>query len=736
MENGYRSQTYYEHSMDSVLTMLADGTITDANPAACEIFDLSKTELCAISYNQIAGKNGTNAEQLFKRTLQAGNITTRLTFTRKNGTDLIADVKSVALGNASGNNSEVMLIIRDITANVSAQNKVKETEDRYKQIVELAKEGIWVVDEDSNTVFANDSLCEILEYSKEEIQGKNVFFFMDEEGREIAEKNIERRKNGITEQHDFTFRTKSGNAIWTIVNTSPVWKNGNYAGAIAVITDVTSRKLIETALHEREERFRVMVENSYDSILLLNEDLLTVYRSPSTSHIMGFKDDERLGNSYLELAHPDDVDKMKMLQQAVLQNPGKSIPITLRARHTDGHYLWFIGVATNLLHEPGVGAIVVNLRDITERKQAEDELMRLSNRLQLATKAANVCIWDWNIIEDKLSWDERMYTLYNLEPEQFEHTYAAWMMAIHADDRERVMSEIQGSINGNGDLDTKFRIVLPAGELRYVQSMSIIERDSAGNAIRMVGTDWDITGHIHAAREKEKIVAELIERNKALEQFAYIISHNLRAPVANVISLTDMIIDEDFDEEVRPAVLSGLSLSVKKIDQIITDLNYIFQSKQLLNDHREDVDLKLLINDIKFSINDLIVKETVTLRCNFEGAALLFTTRLYLYSILFNLILNAIKYRKPAVAPVIDISSTINDEIFEITIADNGRGIDMKRNGDMLFGLYQRFDPSVEGRGIGLHMVKTQTDALGGKIEVKSILGEGTEFKIKIPLNT
>jgi PAS domain S-box-containing protein len=735
MENGSRYRAYYEHSMDGVITVLTNGTITDANPAACELFNMAKHEICRTTYNQITGKKGTDIEQLFKRTLETGSISTRLTFACNNGLEFIADVKSVTLESDVNINSALMLIIRNITESILAKKKVNETESCYKQIVELTKEGIWVVNVDGNTVFVNDSLCEMLEYTREEIQGKEMGFFMDDEGRAASLHN-QCDRNYATEQHDITLRTKTGNTIWTIVNSSPILNDGVFAGAIATITDITSRKIVETALHEREERFRVMVENSYDSILLLDKDLLTIYRSPSTSHIMGFKDDERLGNSYMELAHPDDVQKMKHLQQVVIENPGKSIPITLRAKHTDGHYLWFIGVATNLLHEPGVKAIVVNLRDISERKKTEDELMRLSNRLQLATKAANVCIWDWNMVDDQLSWDERMYTLYDIKAEEFEHHYHSWMNAIHADDRERVISEFKESINGCGELDTKFKFVLPSGEVRYVQSMSVTERDSKGQAVRMVGTDWDITGHIHAAREKEKIVAELIERNKALEQFAYIISHNLRAPVANVISLTDIIIDEDYDDDLKPSVLSGLSLSVTKIDQIITDLNNIFQSKQLLNDHREDVDLEILINDIKFSVNDLIVKEKVTLHCHFGDASRLFTTRLYLYSILYNLILNAIKYRKPAVAPIIEIFSTIDTDAFEITITDNGRGIDMERNGKLLFGLYQRFDPSVEGRGIGLYMVKTQIDALGGKIEAKSQLGSGTEFKIRIPLHS
>jgi PAS domain S-box-containing protein len=734
MNNNFHA--FFEYSADSMLIINLNGNIINANASACRQFNTTRQQLCAGNYTSVTANQSASLTQLAEHTVTGGTADIKLLFKRDENELFSSRVHIFFLDGEGKSRQELGVILTDIVENdaTDLSQQANDADESYRHIVQLAQEGIWVYDENHITTFASDALCNMLGYKPDEMVGQDIFRFVDESRREKAKENLKRHKNGVTENYDFALLSKNGQLIWTIVNTSPVFKGGRYAGAIAVITDITERKKAEDELYSSEDRFRVMVENSYDAILLLDEDLRTVYRSPSTTHIMGFKDDERLGQSYLELTHPDDVEKLKGLQQIVLKHPGRSIPITVRAKHCDGHYLWFIGVATNLLHQKNVKGIVVNLRDISERKQAEDDLKRLSNRLQLATQAANVCISDWDIVHNYVTYDACMYGLYKTEPEEFKNTYESWTERIHPEDAERINEEINSALKDEHEVTMEFRILLPDGDIRHIISMAIIERDQEGVPIRMVATNRDVTDQIKADKEREKLIAELIERNKALEQFAYIVSHNLRAPVANLISLTDMITDTDLDDTDRAEIFKGFSKSVTKVDQIIIDLNEIFQSQQHLYDHKEMVELQALINDIQFSVSELVSREKVTLNCNFTQTCTIYTTRLYLYSILYNVILNAIKYRRPDVAPVINITGRHHNGWLNITIADNGRGIDLQRNGDQLFGLYKRFDNTVEGRGLGLYMVKMQIAALGGRIEVQSELGKGTEFSIFVPL--
>jgi len=248
----------------------------------------------------------------------------------------------------------------------------------------------------------------------------------------------------------------------------------------------------------------------------------------------------------------------------------------------------------------------------------------------------------------------------------------------------------------------------------------------------------DITEAKTMALERERITADLIQHNSHLEQFTYIVSHNLRAPVANIMGLTDMLKDhdEDLDAESKLEVVERLSQSIKNIDTVIKDLNSILQARRPVNEQKENVHFKELCDDIITNTYHTIIKEHAQLNCDFDEVGSLFTIRSYLYSIFYNLVSNSIKYRQTGIDPIITITSRKLKDKVELRFKDNGKGIDLEKNGDQLFGLYKRFDTTAEGKGMGLFMVKTQVEALGGTIKINSKLGEGTEFIIRFDLNT
>ena len=161
---------------------------------------------------------------------------------------------------------------------------------------------------------------------------------------------------------------------------------------------------------------------------------------------------------------------------------------------------------------------------------------------------------------------------------------------------------------------------------------------------------------------------------------------------------------------------------------MVIDLNNILQARQSISENKQHVTLSALILDIKHSISNLIVAEQVEIVTDFSEIDTLFTLKSYIYSIFYNLISNSIKYRKPNVAPMIKIKSRSLENGVELIFIDNGLGIDIKRYKDKIFGLYKRFHENVEGKGLGLFMVKTQVETLGGTINIESEVGKGTKF--------
>ncbi|MDB5138051.1 MAG: arcB 1 [Mucilaginibacter sp.] len=231
-----------------------------------------------------------------------------------------------------------------------------------------------------------------------------------------------------------------------------------------------------------------------------------------------------------------------------------------------------------------------------------------------------------------------------------------------------------------------------------------------------------------------KMVNELLQRNNDLEQFAYIISHNLRAPVANIIGASSALNETGLSAEDKETLSRGINTSIIKLDEVVNDLNHILQVKSEIKEVKEIVCFSELIDDIRISILNLINKDDIEIKYDFSGINEFLTLKPYLYSIFFNLISNSVKYRRHDIHTLIEIKSSLVKNKIELIFTDNGLGIDLQKRGGQIFGLYKRFHTNIEGKGMGLFMVKTQVKILGGEISLKSEENNGTEFKIEFEI--
>jgi signal transduction histidine kinase len=229
-------------------------------------------------------------------------------------------------------------------------------------------------------------------------------------------------------------------------------------------------------------------------------------------------------------------------------------------------------------------------------------------------------------------------------------------------------------------------------------------------------------------QELQKTNQELIEHNNQLEQFAFIAAHNLRAPLTRVMGLANLI-QMGPTEQDRHAALEKLIASTHDLDQVIKDLNAILNIKRHTGNFSE-VDLNESLTRTKRILEKEIEDTHTKIINNFTEADKVYAIAPYVESILYNLISNAIKYRDPERAPLIAIRTTHEKEFVCLAVMDNGLGIDLKKYQQSVFSLYKRFHLHVEGKGLGLYLVKTQIEALGGRVEVKSSPNEGTTFHV------
>jgi signal transduction histidine kinase len=224
---------------------------------------------------------------------------------------------------------------------------------------------------------------------------------------------------------------------------------------------------------------------------------------------------------------------------------------------------------------------------------------------------------------------------------------------------------------------------------------------------------------------------ELVDYTEQLEQFAFISSHNLRAPIARILGLGNLLALTTTKED-EIVIQKELVSSARELDRVVRDLNLILEVRKPSDKSVTQLEVRKEIDLVLINLARDIGEAQAQIDIDVDRVPVLTTVKPYFNSIFMNLISNAIKYRKPDSPPEIYIRAEWVNDYACFIVQDYGLGIDLVTTQNKLFTLYSRFHPTIEGKGLGLYMVKTQLDAIGGKIEVESEVNTGTIFKVYI----
>jgi signal transduction histidine kinase len=307
---------------------------------------------------------------------------------------------------------------------------------------------------------------------------------------------------------------------------------------------------------------------------------------------------------------------------------------------------------------------------------------------------------------------------------------------VHPNDLGYIMQKEEDAIQqGDSDYQAEFRIIRRSGEIRYINANVQIKRNEEGKVLKLIGTAHDVTLVKQQVEERRKLINDLLNQNKELQQFNYIVSHNLRSPVANLIGLAKLYRKGETSER-NDKIIENILQSAESIDLVLKDLSQILQMRGDISLEREMVNIHDVLSTVLKTIAPQMESMEVEIKTDFSAASEIFTVKSYLNSILYNLISNAIKYRHPDRKCLIEMETGKTENYFYLHVRDNGIGFDTEKNKEKLFGLYKRFHSHVEGKGIGLYLVKVQAETLGGWVEVESEVGKGTVFTVFISINS
>jgi PAS domain S-box-containing protein len=176
-------------------------------------------------------------------------------------------VSSAPIKTKDGEIRGAVAVVHDITEKKKVNESLKESEEKYRTIIETAREGIWSIDENANTTYVNQAMADILGYSADEMMGKSLFDFMDDEGKIDATDKMERRREGIKEVHDFRFIHKEGHNVWTLISTNPLFdKHGDFSGALGMLSDITHRKQMEAQIKDSLEEKEILLKEIHHRV--------------------------------------------------------------------------------------------------------------------------------------------------------------------------------------------------------------------------------------------------------------------------------------------------------------------------------------------------------------------------------------------------------------------------------------------------------------------------------------
>jgi PAS domain S-box-containing protein len=411
----------------------------------------------------------------------------------------------------------------------------------------------------------------------------------------------------------------------------------------------------------------------------------------------------------------------------------------------------------------GLTSVLEMSYDITERKQAENQLRLVARRLKLATQALQAGVWELDLSTNLVDWDEKMYSIYGL-PRDRRITYQTWADAVLPQDLPEAEAILQRALVSKTEIATEFRILHPDGSVRHIQAAHGVMLNDAAQVTRMVGVNIDITDQrrtdatlLEARHLLELRFAELAEinrqlalKNEEVEAFVYIVSHDLRAPLVNLkgfckeLELSchelrqELIVAGADEDRVQTILNVDIPDSLHYINASTSTFHRLINSLLELSRYgRQEY------NSEELDLNHLVQSTLDLLRLSIAAAGAqvslgpipkVYGDATAIGQVFANLIGNAVKYLQPGRPGLIVIGGELANGMAHCWVKDNGAGLPSSAK-PRLFQVFQRFHPELaQGEGMGLAIVRRVVERHGGRIWAEGEEdGVGTAFHFTLP---
>jgi PAS domain S-box-containing protein len=449
--------------------------------------------------------------------------------------------------------------------------------------------------------------------------------------------------------------------------------------------------------------------------------------------VFGYTKEEVGNNSkwWFERIHPQDTLKMSVKLYSFLEQKTERWQDEYRFQCADGSYKFVYDRGFLVKDAAGKSIRMIGaIQDITKQKEEEHRL-KLLETVITQTKDA-VVITDTDVSKNRLPniifVNPAFQKMTGYKSKEVIGKSPLLFFGPKSDLNE--LQKLEHAIQTVSECMVETISYKKSGEEYWVLFSMIPVHNKDGEHTHWISIQRDVTQDKNQEKEKEQLIRELTQNNKDLKQFSYITSHNFRAPLSNLTGLLYLLEDIPIENEELKEILNGFKKSTQLLNETINDLVKIVIIKDNPSIQKEEIHIKEVFENVFFQLNNLIEIHKPILTVEIDKKLTLRINKAYLESILLNLITNAIKYHSPNRKLKISIKAQSEENCLNLIIEDNGIGIDMEKNRDKIFGLYQRFHNYPDSKGLGLYLVKSQVEAMGGTITIESYINKGTKFTI------
>lgn len=629
---------------------------------------------------------------------------------------------------------QYLIVETDITNQKQQEEQLNRSESELHAFFNSSGSILVLFDAEFNvTAFNNKAQMIVEEVLHASIKiGQPVFTMVPNEAKEIFKHFASEALAGrATENREAKL---PGYDSWWNMRYLPI-KNGfgEIIGASFTAIDITDRIKKELLLVESEKRYSLVTQATFDAIWDWDIEQNTLFRGEGFYSLFGYeigtlKNDP---SNWDNLIHPDDFKRVVIDFQNILDSDTTNWIEEYQFLKSDGSYAFVRDKAIIIRNKKGKAIRMVGaMQDISEEVMKSQQLKIFESAIKNTNDAVVITSAQLpNSTDVKIVFVNDSYvkmTGYSIE---------------------EVLGKspriLQGPLTDNNEiirLKNAIKNWLPCeievinykknGEPFWVNISIVPVANESGWFTHWIGIQKDVTERRKQMEEREMLIGELTKNNTELKQFSYITSHNLRAPLTNMIGIFNLLDLSNIKDSKMLQLMDGLKESTFKLNDTLNDLIRILIVKENIHIELEDVSFNNAFNKAVSSVSKIIANSNAIIDLDFSEVSSVRFSHIYMESIFYNLITNAIKFQQPGNRPEIKISTTYRNQVAQLHISDNGVGMDWNKIKDKIFGLYQKFHSNQDSKGIGLYLVQAQVNALGGTIELKTELNKGTTFTI------